>query len=208
MQFSFHEILLPRRDSWRWRPDLRPLIAPPPFYLQQKVIHVIPINFNTRVRGRGVRGGGACVVGGMYGRGGGGVHGRGHTWQGCVCGRGHVWQGGMHGGGGASVAGVCEWQGICMAGVGWGWGGGEGRRSLFLNQWILSPLTNHLDPVFERWYQLCRWHWTVGHWPHDLTSRPRRLAFYRPGLVTWNSTKFSWPNYIWINFRNNKNAFQ
>ena len=34
----------------------------------------------------------------------GGMHGRGHAWQGV-----HAWQGGMHGRG-------CAWQGACMAG--------------------------------------------------------------------------------------------
>ena len=74
--------------------------------------------------------GGACMAGGMCGRGhvwqgacvagDGGVHGRGA----CMAG-GHAWQGGMHGRG-ASVAGGhlwqggicgrgCAWQGVCMA---------------------------------------------------------------------------------------------
>ena len=62
-----------------------------------------------------MRGRGACMAGGVYGRVGacvaggrhrrgacmvGGMHERGHAWWG-----GHVWQGGMHG------------QGVCMAGV-------------------------------------------------------------------------------------------
>ena len=61
--------------------------------------------------------GGACMVGG--------VHGRGHAWQGaCVSGghawggmhgRGCAWQGGMHGRG-ACVAGGHAWQGACLAG--------------------------------------------------------------------------------------------
>ena len=52
---------------------------------------------------------GACMVGGMHGRG--GVHGRGacvagwHAWQG-----GHSMVGGMHGGG-------CAWQGAYMVGA-------------------------------------------------------------------------------------------
>ena len=80
-----------------------------------------------------------CVVG-MCGRG--GMHGRGHAWQGsihgkgCVwwgCawqsgmyGRGHAWQGACMVGGmcgrGACVAGEHAWQGVCMAGghVWWG----------------------------------------------------------------------------------------
>ena len=62
------------------------------------------------------RGGGMCMVGGM--------HGRGHTWQGanmagaymagCVCSGGHAWQrtcvtrGGMHGRG-MCGKGECAW---------------------------------------------------------------------------------------------------
>ena len=61
----------------------------------------------------------------------GGVHGRGHAWQGSMHGRKCMWQGGTHGGGhawqgwvcvagGASMVGVCimgghAWQGACMA---------------------------------------------------------------------------------------------
>ena len=81
--------------------------------------------------GRGVRGcGGTCVVGGAWqGVHGsracmGGVHDRGHVWQGAcmaggMCGRGacvaggHVWLRGMHGRG-------CVWQGACVAG-GYAW---------------------------------------------------------------------------------------
>ena len=45
----------------------------------------------------------ACVAGGMRGRGhtwqgacvAGGMRGRGHVWWGGMCGRGHAWQGGM-----------------------------------------------------------------------------------------------------------------
>ena len=73
---------------------------------------------------------GACMQGGMHGRGvcgrgvceAGGMHGRGHAWQGacmaggacvvrgtCVAGgvHWHAWQGGMHGRGHA-------WQGVCV----------------------------------------------------------------------------------------------
>ena len=49
-----------------------------------------------------------CVVGGMRGRG--GVHDRGHVWQGGVHSRGAM-HGGMHGGGACMVGG-----GSCMAG--------------------------------------------------------------------------------------------
>ena len=48
---------------------------------------------------------GACEAGG--------VHGRGHVWQGACIAEGHAWQGGMHGGG------------ACMA-----WGGMPGIRSI------------------------------------------------------------------------------
>ena len=54
------------------------------------------------------------MAGGMHGGGGhvwqgdymvGGMHGRGHVWQGGgMCGRGHAWQGGMHGRGHACHA--------------------------------------------------------------------------------------------------------
>ena len=57
---------------------------------------------------RGMHWGGACMVGGMHGRGhawqgacmAGGMHGRGHAWQGaCMVGacmaRGHAWRGGV-----------------------------------------------------------------------------------------------------------------
>ena len=50
------------------------------------------------IHGRGMHGGGVCVVGGVYG---GGMRGGGHVWQGACMARGHAWQrGGMHGGGG------------------------------------------------------------------------------------------------------------
>ena len=65
--------------------------------------------------------------GGMHGRGHAwqGGCGRGHAWQGGMCGRGdvhgrgvwmaggHTWQEGMHGGGHA-WQGECAWQGVCM----------------------------------------------------------------------------------------------
>ena len=62
---------------------------------------------------------GACMAGGVCGRG--------HAWQGAVHGRGHVWWGGMHGmghalhggmyGGGMCMVGGCEWWWwACMAG--------------------------------------------------------------------------------------------
>ena len=56
---------------------------------------------------------GACMAGGMYGRG--------HVWQGVCMAGGHawqgcVWQGGMHGRGCVCVAGGHAWQGVCMVG--------------------------------------------------------------------------------------------
>ena len=52
--------------------------------------------------------GGACVAGGMHGRG--AYIAGGHAWQvACMVGRGHACHGGMHGRG-------CAWQGACMAG--------------------------------------------------------------------------------------------
>ena len=52
--------------------------------------------------------------GGMHGM---GVHVRGCAWQGGMCGRaGHVWQGSMHGKGGMHGRGHA-WQGASMAGV-------------------------------------------------------------------------------------------
>ena len=50
----------------------------------------------------GVHGKGACVRGGMHGR---GVHGGGHAWQGGMCGRGVCVMGGMHGGGRGGMRG-------------------------------------------------------------------------------------------------------
>ena len=82
--------------------------------------------------GGGVRGIGACMVGGMRGRGE-------HVWQGVcmlggVCGRGTCIVGG-----GVCMAGGHAWQGVCgegacmVGGCAWhggmhGWGGVRGRR--------------------------------------------------------------------------------
>ena len=70
----------------------------------------------------------------------GGMHGRGHVWQGpCVAG-GHAWQGGMHGRGhtwqGVCMTGGCEWQGVCMA------GGMHGRGHAWhtVNEWVVRIL--------------------------------------------------------------------
>ena len=52
-------------------------------------------------KGRGMDGKGACVVGG--------VHGRGHAWQ-RTCMEGCAWQRGVNGGG-------CAWQGVCGKGT-------------------------------------------------------------------------------------------
>ena len=58
--------------------------------------------------GRGHALQGACMAGGMHGRG--GICGRGHTWQGACVAGGHVWQGGMCGGA-VCVARGKLWQG-------------------------------------------------------------------------------------------------
>ena len=71
---------------------------------------------------------GACMAGGMHGR---GVCGRGHAWQrGCMVGGGAcAWQGavcgGRHAWWGACVAGGCTWQGrgACVAGWRYAWQG-------------------------------------------------------------------------------------
>ena len=81
----------------------------------------------THSYGGGMHGKGACMAGGVYGKRvcmarGGGMCGRGHSWQGDMHGRGDVCgRRGMHGGG-TCVAGGCAWQrgvhgkGACMAG--------------------------------------------------------------------------------------------
>ena len=81
------------------------------------------------MHGRGCVSGGACMAGGVHGR---GMHGRGCPWQGAcmagdACGRGHAWQracmaggvwwgacmaGGMHGGGHAWWRGMCGRVGV------------------------------------------------------------------------------------------------
>ena len=74
-------------------------------------------------RGRSMRGMGACMAGGCAWQG--GMHRRGHTWQGaCMAGDVHGgvvcgWEGGLHGRG-ACVAGTCM-VGAFMAGKGMCW---------------------------------------------------------------------------------------
>ena len=71
-----------------------------------------------------MRGRGACVAGGM-------------------CGRGHAWQGGMRGRGACVAGGMCErghggghvWQGACMEG-GYAWQGGMHGR--YYEIWSMS----------------------------------------------------------------------
>ena len=58
---------------------------------------------------------GACMAGGMHGR---GLCGKGYAWGACVAGggihdRGHVWQGGMHGRGCAWQGDMCGRGGMC-----------------------------------------------------------------------------------------------
>ena len=77
-----------------------------------------------------VQGGGACVAGGGHAWQGacmvGGMHGRGHVWQGGMHDRGHVWWGhawqGVHAWQGACVVGACMGKGACVAG-GYAWQG-------------------------------------------------------------------------------------
>ena len=63
----------------------------------------------------GMRGRGACMVGGSVWQGGmhgkGGVCGRGHVWQGGMCGKGACVAGGVHGRGACVAGGMCAWQG-------------------------------------------------------------------------------------------------